>query len=43
MGGEFVLVDSKSILFMGLGLSFISELAAAERISQKFHSSVSQT
>lgn len=35
--------EEKSILFMGLVLSFVSELAAAERISQKFHSSGLQT
>lgn len=36
-------VDLKSILFMGLVLSFLSKPAAAECIPQKSHSSVSQT
>lgn len=42
-GKKFASGDSKSILFMGLVLSFLSELAAVECIPQKFHSSVSQT
>lgn len=39
----FASLDFQSILFMGLVLGFLSELAGTERISQKFHSSVSQT